>query len=162
MKKILFLLSVVVATLSSCTIEKRHHLSGYHIDWHHNLKKGEPAYANGENLKHEKSVISGKEEIAVAEQMAAQEENVTVEAEVPAVAIEEKASAAGGKKAAAKKSGQNVQKAEAPARHYRSSDRNIRQTTATAGINKVESYSGSRISDLVLVILAIFISPLAV
>lgn len=163
MKKLNLILVVLLAIMySSCTVEKRQYMSGYHVEWHH---KNKDIKGKGQEESLEKAAAIAEkstEEIAAVESF---ESNST-----PAVAantdfVAEKA-------ASEKAEARNViQKAKYKAL-VKMADRVVPETTVkmatqmkseSTSINAIQSASESSATDeLLLIVLAIFLPPLAV
>ncbi|MEZ4800110.1 MAG: hypothetical protein R2809_10115 [Flavobacteriales bacterium] len=75
MKNNILAIVAIVALLSSCTVEKRHYMSGYHVDWHTRTAKADK---NKQNNSEE----ANANEIAYVESQNATEESSEVAIEI--------------------------------------------------------------------------------
>lgn len=72
MKKITLLLAIIAIALGSCTVEKRHYMSGYHVDWNTRVAKAD---------KNKKAASSEKEYTAHSMSPKSVQGNNTIETE---------------------------------------------------------------------------------
>lgn len=161
MKKIaLLLLAIVTIAFSSCTIEKRQYMRGYHVEWKHKAPE-----VGGNGQASNKELVKSNEEAAVAINEAAQQENVVAVEESTNVVNQQQTTSAVAElksekatKKERKEVAKEVKKAIAESKTYTSSSASISASEIpAAAIQKADTPSTG-----VLVLIAFFIPPLAV
>jgi uncharacterized membrane protein YqaE (UPF0057 family)/ElaB/YqjD/DUF883 family membrane-anchored ribosome-binding protein len=159
MKRIYLLTLVAIALIySSCTVEKRHYMSGYHVEWNHKAPKiGGDGNTTAEAPKAATAVETEETTIVQAsapsiEETTSQQAEVTATIEAPTQQT----------KASTRKSTEkNVQKAQAI---VESTNEYVAPTILNSS-NATQSIAQHESADtdlLLLVILAIVLPPLAV
>lgn len=151
-----FLLGAVVLFASSCTVEKRKYMSGYHVEWKHRTEMAQAKPAEKLQLVAESTTV----EAAVVTEYAAAPVPV---AEVNAIPVQPVALIPTAKKQQAPAQVVAPVKSTTQAYAFNAKSRAaapktaLMASSAALGVKKM-----SQISKLVLVIIALFIPPLAV
>ena len=159
MKRIYLLTLVTIALIySSCTVEKRHYMSGYHVEWNHKAPKiGGDGNSTAEAPKPSNTIETEETTIVQAsapsiEENTSQQPQATATLEAPTQQI----------KASTRKSTEkNVAKAQAivESANETVAPRIMNSSNSTQSVAQHES---SDTDLLILVILAILLPPLAV
>ena len=159
MKRIYLWTLVAIALIySSCTVEKRHYMSGYHVEWNHKAPKiggdgnttAEAPKASNTEKVNETTVVQAS--APVIEETISQQPEATVSAETPTQIT----------KASTRKSSEKIEmKSQAI---VESSNENVAPIIMNSS-NSTQSVAQHASGDtdlLILVILAIVLPPLAV
>lgn len=160
MKKFLLFLAAITVFISSCTIEKRRYTDGYHVEWN---GKHDGGYTKNENIKSDKSIESvavtstetSQTEIVSSESVAS-ETALNNETSIPSISVEK---AEKSKTHLERRSNSNVPTAGVAGR--KSIHKTFETTVAHTGVQMDYNHSGDT-DTLLLILIAIFISPLAV
>ncbi len=160
-KNKLFLVALIAIIYSSCTVEKRHYMSGYHVEWHHKTQK---TTGSGEIKIEEKQITSlpSEEHVMTAAPIEEKSLDLTIET-APATVTQEQFTAPANKK----QQKQNQPKQELKASSNTSPlSRSVNATRAEKAAQESNenssSFFGMEPSQGLLILLAIFIPPLAV
>ena len=156
--KFLFLGLFVTAFISSCTIEKRLHNSGYHVMW----KNGKHASDANENLaKVEDNDVTSKENISISQVPSVQTEEITTTA---SISTEQEAVNAPENTVV----NQSVKKENATSSAVRSTETkktaslSFKKTIIKQAARKLTSNKNNAPDEILLIILCFFIPPVAV
>ncbi len=160
MKKFLLFLAAITVFISSCTIEKRRYTDGYHVEWN---RKHDGGYAKNESINSVKAI----ETVDVTTTNTSQTEIVSSEpiesevrinkATVIPTSIVEKAQMT----TTPVERSSNTYVPTAGAAGRKSLHKTFETNVGHAGIQMDHNHSGDT-DTLLLIIIAIFISPLAV
>lgn len=155
MKKILLLVAAVAIVFSSCTVEKRQYMDGYHVEW---LGKGKKAEA----AKKQESAL--KENVAVAPTSTPVQEEValvseTATNEVVAPVLESPAVPTIVERKAIREAAKQM---KSEARHYAREHKADKNFSGATNFNNGAMDVANEPDTVLLVILAFLIPPLAV
>ncbi|MBX7052053.1 MAG: YqaE/Pmp3 family membrane protein [Flavobacteriales bacterium] len=164
MKKLLLLIAAVALFFSSCTIEKRRYTDGYHVEWHHNhdgayTHHQKSEVANPVTIENEAVAESVTVEKAITEESSSEE--IKTQANIPTAAPNSNPVVAKSVSGYSNK----IKTPTAGATGRKSHSKSIRngQWAAQGAVNITSEQHQSNDPDtLLLIIIAIFISPLAV
>lgn len=152
MKKLLFSIIAITLFLGSCTVEKRHYMSGYHVEWNNKNKKADKAEAAPVQLAEVQHSVT--EQIVALEQTASvqTEQNVVAQTEVATASVEQVA------KPSTKPSIKQVAQMKAQQQVLKQA---IKEN-AIASKRNMSSEASSEPDTVLLIVLAFLIPPLAV
>jgi uncharacterized membrane protein YqaE (UPF0057 family) len=165
MRNLLLTVLFFTVLFSSCTIEKRHYMNGYHIEWNHANRK-EKATGTDVAIQRESLPAQTEEPALVLAETAHAKPAAEVVTDLPSNADIQPTitSTSVAEKAAEHSMRDGNGRAEARRRHangYRNFQSRVFH--AQSAISTEQSVSdSSMIDDILLIILAIFVSPLAV
>jgi uncharacterized membrane protein YqaE (UPF0057 family) len=156
MKKYYFL-GVLALTLvfTSCSIEKRHYMNGYHVTWNHKAERGTSNTAAGSTTVTETAAVAPVS--AVQSDVAAEAEEVTVAA-APSL-VQSPVQTANGQSAAVSQNENNTV-VTAPAATEQSGHAK-KNTFIQKRLHNTATPAPDEVDKVLLVILAILIPPLA-
>lgn len=159
MKKHLLLLAAVAMMIASCTVEKRHYTDGYHVEWHNKNGKGKKVEYTAEA---QQTQVAQEQTAQVAQEQTAVSTNEQAVANTDAVTAEEKAVAENTNREVRKQARAAMKAARAEAKEARESMSSNEDVFQGATNFNNASVSSSEPDTVLLVVLAFFISPLAV
>lgn len=163
MKKILFAIIALTLVISSCTVEKRRYMDGYHVEWHHRDKN---------NVKEEKSPVTAEHQnfdIKVDEAQSQEAVVSSVDQDQTALNTQD-ASQVEVAIQPSKKNKKEETKTTRKQEKFYSNEKQSEESKMSFSMDRNfegsrfvgEQESESRVEQIVLVILAILLSPLAV
>ncbi len=154
-KNLLFLAVFAIVFIQSCTVEKRRYLDGYHVEWNHRHDK--------QTVLNEKTDLVQEEKVIEASPY--EEENASSsKVEVPQVQVQPSNVTV----AKLERNNDKQNRAQKPNKgkyHQTTARENVEHTTNVFAPKAELNFDASNQSDeedLLLIILAIFIPPLAV
>lgn len=162
MKKIALLtLAIVTIAFSSCTIEKRQYMRGYHVEWKHKAPE-----VGGNGQASNKEAVKAEESVQTAENVKAENMEQAIALEKESVAVVNTSASQPAANVVVEKPTRKerkevtreVKKAIAESKSYTSSSASIQTSELPAS----EIKEMSTPSTGVLVLIAFFIPPLAV
>lgn len=153
MKKILLLVAAVAIVFSSCTVEKRQYMDGYHVEWFGKGKKAEAANKKESALQENVATVP----TTVTEEVAVVAEPSTNEAVTPIVEAPVAPT-----KAERKAIREAAKQMKSEARHYMSEHKADRSFSGATNFNNASLDVASEPDTVLLVILAFLLPPLAV
>jgi uncharacterized membrane protein YqaE (UPF0057 family) len=163
MKNILFAVVAVMLVLSSCTVEKRRYMDGYHVEWHHrdnNNVKEEKSPVTTEHQNFDTKVDVAQSQEAVVSSIDQDQTALKTEG---ASRVEEVIQPIKKNKKEKTKTTRQQEKDYSNEKQSEESKMSFRMDRNFEGSRFLgEQESESRIEQIVLVLLAIFLPPVAV
>ncbi|MFM9984074.1 MAG: YqaE/Pmp3 family membrane protein [Flavobacteriales bacterium] len=161
MKNIYFLaIAAIILSLGSCTIEKRHYQSGYHVEWNHRNKPVEKAEEVKANQPEQESTASNETPV-LQEEMATEELAILPSTSVPQA--DESTATLNEEPVYKKQSATQKLTERAEAKETTQFKPAQEENLNSENRGNAESQNKSKqVEDIVLILLCIFIPPLAV